>query len=68
MADIPYVDGSHFLVNLQVNPCVEADIMCFNMFETDLVVNEAIADLLDKKSAIYSDEAAVRYHVRSARV
>lgn len=42
--------------------------MCFNMFETDLVVNEAIADLLDKKSAIYSDEAAVRYHVRSARV
>ena len=43
--------------------------MYLNMFGTDMVVlnsSEAIADLLDKKSAIYSDK--VMSHVAFVRV
>jgi len=45
--------------------------MYFNMLGTDIVVlnsSEAIADLLDKRSAIYSDKVTVMYHVCSVRV
>jgi hypothetical protein len=45
--------------------------MYFNMFGTDLVVlnsSEAIGDLLDKRSAIYSDKVTAMYHVCSTRV
>lgn len=44
--------------------------MYLNMFGTDVVVlnsGETIADLLDKRSAIYSDKVIVAYHVCSAR-
>ena len=42
-------------------PCVETEVMYLNMFGTNIVVlnsSEAIADLLDKRSAIYSDKVA----------
>lgn len=41
------------------------------MFGTDIVVlnsSESIADLLDKRSAIYSDKVTVMYRFCSARV
>lgn len=40
-------------------PCVEAKVMYLNGFGTNIVVlssSEAIADLLDKRSAVYSDK------------
>ena len=43
--------------------------MYLNMFGTDFVVlnsSEVIADLLDKRSAIYSDKVVPPYHVCSA--
>lgn len=39
--------------------------MYFNMFGTDMVVlnsSESIADLLDKRSAIYSDKVTAMYN------
>ena len=43
------------------NPRTETDIMYLNMLGTDIVVlnsSETIADLLDKRSAIYSDKVS----------
>ena len=43
--------------------------MYLNMFGTDVVVlnsSETIADLLDKRSAIYSDKVIAAYYVYSA--
>lgn len=60
--DLPCVNGPQFLLNLRSNPHVETDIMYFNMFGTGLVVlnsSETITDLLDKRSAIYSDKVTV---------
>jgi len=44
--------------------------MYLNVLGTDLVVlnsSEVIADLLDKRSAIYSDKVDTVYHVCSTR-
>ena len=43
--------------------CAETEVMHLNMFGASIVVlnsSEAIADLLDKRSAIYSDKVATR--------
>ena len=62
---------SHFPSNLQSNLYdVETDIMYLNVFGTDMVVlnsSGSIADLLDKRSAIYSDKVVTVYRVCSAR-
>ena len=58
----PYVSGPRFPVNSQpkgLNPRLETEIMYLNMLGADMVVlnsSEVIADLLDKRSAIYSDK------------
>ena len=42
-------------------PCAETEVVYLSMFGTNIVVlnsSEAIADLLDKRSAIYSDKVA----------
>jgi len=44
--------------------------MYLNMFGTDVMVlnsSETIADLLDKRSAIYSDKVTTTYHACLAR-
>jgi len=44
--------------------------MYLNMLGTDIVVlnsSETIADLLDKRSAIYSDKVTTIHRTRSAR-
>jgi hypothetical protein len=68
---VSWVNFPHFPSDLQTNlHDVETDIMYLNVLGTDMVVlnsSESIADLLDKRSAIYSDKVVTVYRVCSAR-
>lgn len=64
---MPCVKRSRPVVNLQSNPyAVETDVVYLNMFGTDMIVlnsSEAMEDLLDKRSAIYSDKVTIALHI-----
>jgi len=58
--NVPYVNRLRDWGDLS-NLRTETGVVYFNMFGTDLVVlnsSEAIADLMDKRSAIYSDKVS----------
>ena len=49
---------------------VETDLVDLNTFGTDVMVlnsSEVIADLLDKRPAIYPDKSGIANHVYSVR-